>query len=136
MKKKRIIISVVCLIILAFIGFFVYVRNVGLFISLSYLQYKRQFRYHKNTDHTVHPLSMADYINERAKNRKPLKIYFIVGLPFLVVSYLLVISEQQKYKKRGIKEIAPIRRRLPKLWKQNKRIKFISSLYPFARRAL
>jgi len=77
------------------IGFCVYVRNAGLFKLFSYASYKRQFRKHKNADPSARPLSMADYAHELAKNPKTMKEYYIIGLPFLIVSFVLGFAQYQ-----------------------------------------
>ena len=71
------------------IGGCVYVKNSGLFKSMTYMAYKRWFRKHEGANPAARPMSLADYTLEMAKRRSPMKEYFIIGLPCLVVSYAL-----------------------------------------------
>ena len=71
-------------------GFCVHIRNIGLFKAFSYIGYKRSFRRHGKADPSANPLSFAEYAIELTKKRKSLKEYFILGIPFVALSYLIV----------------------------------------------
>jgi len=74
------------------IGLSVIVKNIGLFRSVGYMRYRREFRRTGDADYSAKPVSYAEYNMEKDKNRRSVKKYFIVGLPFLVISYLLALG--------------------------------------------
>jgi len=71
------------------IGLWVYVQNVGLFKIFTYRTYRWKFKRTGQPDPTVRPLSFADYAIELANNQRSIREYFIVGMPFLVLSFIL-----------------------------------------------
>jgi hypothetical protein len=75
------------------IGGCVYVKNSGLFKSMTYMSYKRWFRKHEGVNPTARPMSLAEYTIEMSKRPSPMKGYFIIGLPCVVVSYALVFIQ-------------------------------------------
>ena len=76
-------------IVYIIIGSSVIVKNLGLFQSVSYSKYRRDFRKYGDADHSAKPLSFGEFVMDREKNRLPYKGYFFIGAPFILISILL-----------------------------------------------
>ncbi|MCL2376871.1 MAG: DUF3899 domain-containing protein [Defluviitaleaceae bacterium] len=74
------------------VGLWVWIKNIGVFRLFTYMAYKISFRRHGHADHSAKPLSFAEYAMEVAKRRSTIKEYFIIGLPFVAISYLFVFA--------------------------------------------
>ena len=74
------------------VGFSVYVKNAGLFKTFSYMRYKSRFRGVGEPDPRNRPLSMAGYALEQARKKSSLAEYFIVGVPLLVIAYIMAFN--------------------------------------------
>ena len=74
------------------IGLCACIRNIGVFRLYSYTAYKRAFRRHGNADPSAKPMSFAEYATEFSKNKASVKEYFVVGLPLVILSYVLAMA--------------------------------------------
>ncbi|MCL2006551.1 MAG: DUF3899 domain-containing protein [Treponema sp.] len=73
------------------LGLCVIIGNSGLFKIFTYQNYKRKFRLSARDNPTIRPMDLGEYTKELHKNRRSVKNYFIVGLPFFLLSYLIAI---------------------------------------------
>ena len=76
-------------IIYIIIGLSVIVRNLGLFHSISYTNYRRNFRKYGNADYDAKPISFGEFVMTKEKNKSQYKGYLLVGVPFTLISFLL-----------------------------------------------
>jgi len=73
------------------VGLSVIVRNLGLFKTLSYNKYRRDFRKHGNADSSARPASFGEFVTDTTGNR-PYKGYLIFGAALLALSYAFVVA--------------------------------------------
>jgi len=76
-------------IIYIIIGLSVIIRNLGLSHSTSYTNYRRNFRKYGNAEYDAKPISFGEFVMNKEKNKSSYKRYFIVGVPFTLISFLL-----------------------------------------------
>ena len=72
-------------------GLCMYVRNVGLFKIFAYSAYKRKFKQMDPGDHSAKPMSMTEFAIEYVSNPRPMKEFFIVGIPCWAVVVLVTV---------------------------------------------
>jgi hypothetical protein len=70
------------------IGLCVIVRNLGLFMSIAYSRYKRDFKKHGHAYHSVTPVSFGEFVLERKRDKLPTLRYLVFGVPLVAISFL------------------------------------------------
>ena len=69
------------------IGLSVVVRNFGLFKTLGYNRYRRNFKKHGNADPSARPATFGEYVVETQRH-DPFVRYLLVGVGFIALSLI------------------------------------------------
>jgi len=69
------------------IGLCIVVRNFGLFKTLGYNRYRRNFKKHGNADPSARPVSFGEYVVDTQRH-DPFARYLLVGAGFIALSFL------------------------------------------------